>query len=389
MCVTFRLACLACLVVLGPLGAASAPPRTTVLEEFVICREGGPLIVPVTIRGKSYPFVVDTGMTFTAFDLSLRPLMGEAAGEKTLSSPSGPVTLPFARSPAAYVGRLPMPREQPMVVMDLTPFRKVLGLEVFGLLGMDFLSKYALRLDFDRGRLAFQRSAGPDPGHPLLLATQWGVPHVEARVMPVGPGLHLIVDTGCGGPCSGGLSDEIFQLLRNFQSVHDAGTKVGTTAAGTREEKVARLDALTLGPFKHRELCFFEDAGGSRLGLNFWSRYNTTFDFPAGVAYIRPCERPASADLLDGSGLRMLSDSGRTVVERVWEGSPACRAGVRKGDEVLSIDGIKPGETSLPVLGRRLCGQGRTVRLAIRRGEEVREVSLLLETAWRTAKKDR
>jgi S1-C subfamily serine protease len=81
--------------------------------------------------------------------------------------------------------------------------------------------------------------------------------------------------------------------------------------------------------------------------------------------------------------------NGQFVIVSVAEGSPSARASIRKGDEVLSIDGRKPGSASLLVLGRLLCGDGRTVRIVVRRGEQVCEVPLRLDTSWQAAKSER
>ena len=48
--------------------------------------------------------------------------------------------------------------------------------------------------------------------------------------------------------------------------------------------------------------------------------------------------------------------------------------------------GARPRRTVLS-LWRLLAGTGRTVRLVIRRGDDVREVPLSLDTSWRIAGK--
>ncbi len=381
-----RLSCLAALLTLAAGAPAAAPPAGDVLEEFEVCREGGPLIVPVTIGGKSYPFLVDTGATASTFDLSLRPLMGAAAGEEAIRTPDRTIRWAFAMPPAASVGRLPLPRDRAMAVSDLAKFREVLGVEVAGLLGMDFLSRHALHLDLERGRLRLLRSGRRRCGESLPLTTDRGVARVEAHPLDHGPAWEFDVDTGYGGPCSGGLPREGYRLLEAVGRLHHAGQRVATSAAGSSQVRQGRLDRLGIGPFEHRGVCFQEDVEGCRLGLTFWAHYDVTFDFPAGRAYLRRNGRPVLPDALDGSGLRLLYRRGRTVVEAVAEGSPSARADIRKGDEVLAVAGRQAGTISLPVLGRLLCGEGRTVRVVVRRGEAVREVPLRLEIGWRTAK---
>jgi hypothetical protein len=313
--------------------------------------------------------------------------MGKSTGTRTLSSPAGPVELAFALPPVASVGRLPLPASA-MIVFDLNALREVAGVDVRGILGMDFLSKYAVHLDFERGRLLLLRRARRDAGHRFPLRAGVGVPRVLVRLLEVGPPEWFVADTGCGGPSSGSIAGDTYQLLLQFHLLVDAGKRTTTTAAGTGTRTVARLARLTIGPFEHRGLCFTRDASLSRLGLAFWSRYIVTFDFPAGVVYLRRGSRPDLPDDLDASGLRLIGRQGRTIVDSIARRSPAARAGIRKGDEVVSVDGRKSVVRNLSALNRLLCDEGRTLLLVVRRGEEVRRVRLHLETDWRTAKPD-
>ena len=58
----------------GPHARASEPPKlpdSALIEEFDVYNDGDWLLVPVTIRGKTYSFVLDTGCTSTFLDISL------------------------------------------------------------------------------------------------------------------------------------------------------------------------------------------------------------------------------------------------------------------------------------------------------------------------------
>jgi S1-C subfamily serine protease len=101
---------------------------------------------------------------------------------------------------------------------------------------------------------------------------------------------------------------------------------------------------------------------------------------------MKASERHRVTDTPAASGLGLVKREGRVIVEGIQEGSPAAKAGIVKGDEVLSIDDRKAGECAIIVLGRLLRGEGRTVRIEVRHGEVVREVAVRLDLAWRTAK---
>jgi hypothetical protein len=315
-------------------------------------------------------------------------MLGKPAPPKTLITGAGLRQFSFAMPPVAFVGRLRLPQDKPVAVHDLAGIREVVGLDIRGCLGLDFLRNYVLHLDFDQGRLAIAQPSWREAGQPFRLTIDEERVWVEARILEVGPAEPFMVDTGCIGH-SGALGAETFYHLAQFGKLSAAGSRGVETTGGTCKLKQARLACLKLGPFEHRDLCFFSHPEHSILGLNFWARYKVTFDFPAGLVYLRQSKRHKLPDLLGGSGLGIRWRNGHLVVVSITAGSPSAKTAIRKGDEVLSIAGRKAGSASLPILGRLLCGEGRTVRIVIRRGEQVREVDLRLDTSWNAAKKER
>lgn len=366
------------------LALTSEPTESAIpeaLEEFDIGRDAGPIIVPVTVGSRSYPFVLDTGACVSGFDVTLRSLLGEAVGEQIMNTPAGPARVSMARLQGASVGRLPLGAGSAVMVLDTTFLREATGIEVRGVLGMDFLSQYVVTIDFDRGILRIGSSPGRD-GHLLPLKMVRGVPWVEAEISGAGS-VSMMVDTGMIAFST--LDYETYRGLEQGGKIRSAGENLGISYGGRERIREGRLDSLKLGPFKHRSLCLHTATGLNALGLSFWARYTPTFDFPSQVAYLRPSSRHAIPEYPGGSGLGLLCRDGRCEVVGVKEGSPAARAGLREGDELLSVDGRSFGECSIPVLGRQLCGEGRTVRLVFRRGDEIHELPIQLEASWRTA----
>ena len=64
----------------------------------------------------------------------------------------------------------------------------------------------------------------------------------------------------------------------------------------------------------------------------------------------------------------------------VYEGSPAQRAGVKQGDELLQVNGISAASIGLEKLWNLLrAGEGKKLRLRIKSGESEREITIELE----------
>jgi hypothetical protein len=370
--------------------AAAPPPGEEVLEEFKFDREG-PIIVPVTIRGKSYPFIVDTGCSGTVFDEELRPLLGRFCGSAKARTPHGETEVLFFEASLARVGRQPLTTGGSVAVSGL--FRKMReehGVKVWGFLGMEFLAVHVVRIDFDRGRIALLKAADSVHGHRLRLKKASNLrPLVEAQLVRGEPSEWFLIDLGYAGN-SGRLRAETFRSLEKGGNLRRLDTASSLTAEGEKKVNVGRLSWLKVGPFEHVGLHFIQGLDGREhsLNLNFWARYQVTFDFPGNAVYLRKGSRHAVMDVLDGSGLTILLHKGRPIVVAVAQGSPAAKVGIRKGDEVAAIDRGPPG-TNMIRLRKRLVGEGKTVHLVIRRAEDKIEVALRLDMAWRAAKNAR
>jgi TPR repeat protein len=345
-----------------------------VLAEFEIERDAGLVVVPVTIQGKDYPFLVDMASPHSAFDVSLRLLLGKAVEEDKV--PHGDkAAFPFAMPPDARVGGLPFPPDVPVEVGNLMTVRRIRGRDVFGTLGMDFLSRYVVRLDFDRGRLTLSRLPGRDPGQPVPLKIEQGPAVVEADVRGFGPPASFLVHILVTG-IEGCLDEETYHQLDLIGKLRPSGAANFFSLGPEHlyhDTKKGSVGRLKLGPFEHEGLSFSTAPGPCSLALPFWMRYTSTFDFPAGVLYLRPSSRHG-AGCRQGPGVLLARVKGRTIVFRVREDGPEASAGIQPGDELISVDGRSAEATSIPALNHLLLGQeGRAVPVVLRRRGKIHQ----------------
>jgi carboxyl-terminal processing protease len=76
-------------------------------------------------------------------------------------------------------------------------------------------------------------------------------------------------------------------------------------------------------------------------------------------------------------GVQLERHGDAVVIVGIATGSPAFRAGIKVGDEVVSVDGVSARRGDLASLSRRLEGPaGTQVTLAIRRGATERSYTL-------------
>ncbi len=357
---------------------ADAPTPEGVIERFRLA-DGGPLLL-VTVRfaGKSLPFALDTGSSNGVFDSSLAPLLGDPIGTQDLRTTDGKTRVPVYRSPNVELGGLSLRTGEPVAATDLRGMREGLGVEVYGLIGMDFLGRHVFRVDPDRGEVVFLRSPGPDPGRRLAVTLESEVPHVRVQLSGLSDPQSFLVDTGCApGGGTGLLRADTFEALVGRGRVKPIDTALAGSLSGQSLRRRGRVAEVELEGFRHADL-IFSTSGWNVLGLTYWSRYVATFDFPGQAIYLKKSTRFDQPDSHDLSGLSVVRVGGRTTVVVVDVGTPAAGAGIRPGDVILKVNGADAGEMTLTAIRRLLAARGAKVTLVLGRGGKEQEAVMAL-----------
>ncbi len=212
--------------------------------------------------------MLDTGTTYTIFDKSLKSALGDPIDRATAAAGNGVVRMMLYRMPKASVGTTPLETDSPVSVLDLTSVREGTGLQVEGVLGMDFLRRHVLRIDFDAARVSFLRSADTDAGESLdLTYNDADCPCVEGK-LPDGAAERFNIDTGWLAD-SGSIRSKAFQSLQEGGGLHVGGKKWGRSASGKSRERWGRLETLQVGKGSHKGLIMTESSG-STLGSTYF-----------------------------------------------------------------------------------------------------------------------
>jgi hypothetical protein len=114
------------------------------------------IYVPVVIQGREQLWVLDCGASVTVIDSSYAADLGMAfQGPIKAQSPTGAVDLYYVTMPAFSLQGITF-AEQTVMTMNLRHiFKKLLGLEIAGILGYDFLSRLVTRIDYANEQLSF------------------------------------------------------------------------------------------------------------------------------------------------------------------------------------------------------------------------------------------
>jgi Aspartyl protease/PDZ domain len=359
--------------------SSSAP--TDVLERFRSPGDLPFLLVPVSLKGKTYTFCLDTGATVTVFDSSLSSLLGKELPPVEIDTSGGPTTIQCYQYPEARMGRIHLEALSPVLSKDLRRFREKSGLEVFGVIGMDLLKDYVIRVDRDNGEIAFLRSVGKDAGRSVPITyNDESCPCTQITIPGLGRPEAIRLDTGSAGRRTGALRTEIYEWLERAGRMRQSQTRSFVTASGDGTHRIGRLDVMEFVGDRHENQVFAEARETSAVGLNFLSRYVVTFDFPGRTMYVRKGDRfgePAPDP--DLSGLGFVYRAGQVMVESVDKGSPAFDAGLRPGDVVLSVDGVRADRIRLWLLPDSFRTRGKSIRIVVSTAGKEREAIMTLK----------
>ena len=196
-----------------------------------------------------------------------------------------------------------------------------------------------------------------------------------AKGNPAGVGdMKFLVDSGRNA--AGDLVTEVFEKAMDKKALAE-GSMV--TAAGTGRFRQTRISHLAFGGFEHGGLVMGE-GNENLIGLGLLSRYVVTLDFPSMKMYLQKGQAFDKPDEDDMSGLHLWHLEGRTVVHSVDEGSPAAAAGIRPEDVVLKAgETVTTGMDIEDLRDLLTSGDGKEIKMTIRRGEEEKAVTFKLK----------
>jgi hypothetical protein len=350
------------------------------LADFELERGPRLILLPVTVNGRTLSFCVDTGAWKTVFDSSLQAELGPQVGSSAVMTPAGQLTVPLHRCPKASVGPLDLTQVQDIACHDLTQMRYASGKDIYGILGMDFLHKYAIEFDTDEGNcrlwVAAPQSWSKQANAQPLAFDQSNRPYVTIT-LPGGKPEAFLIDTGANVST---LRDSCFDELAGQGSLVVAGPVSGYAAAGTFYGQIGFVSEIKLDAYSHQGTRLDRDPA-SALGIRYLSRYRVKLDLPGSKAYFAPGKRFTAAEPIATSGLSVLQVNGEKVVSSVERGGPGAVQRIQPGDVILSVDGRDANSCDMVALHETLTREpGAKVAMQLRRSGQAFNANVELKS---------
>jgi formylglycine-generating enzyme required for sulfatase activity len=305
-----------------------------VIESFDMKGIGDLLVVPVTIGGREYDFLLDTGASSTVFDPVLIPWFKPTDGVASINGGDSFHTI--FDCPSATIGRSKLPIGKQATKFDLSDFRTE-G-DIWGIIGMDTLKQVVLQLDFDAGKVRFLKSSAGAPGEKLPLTFErLGSPTVKASLAD-GPEESFMLDTGSFLFCDCSVSRKTFEDLVSKGLMLPAPEFRRQTITDVKDTRAGVGARVALGPFElGAPVVYGEEA--NYISLFHLSRFVVTMDFAGGEIFLQKGRQYDRRIIPDRSGFDLQMVDGAIFAANIGADGWSHDCGVREEDRILEING--------------------------------------------------
>jgi hypothetical protein len=265
---------------------SSRPPLPADVSLNYSAARDDPFFVTLRLEsGEKLLFAVDTGMPFTVLDKSLESKLGNRlATSQENYSWFGKRTVGVYETPKLYLNNTRLLISDRILTDDLSKML-VTGHRMMGILGLDCLRHYCIRLDFDARKICFLdpdhlKTNGLGKAFPITISG--GAAFVRANFFEL-KNPTFKIDTGC--TLDGALKTEFFEKeLKQNKAVVITEMK---TAAGV-PLRIAYFEKIAFDGNVDRHVILMESDDDNLLGLWFVGRYLTTLNFPKQIMYLKP-----------------------------------------------------------------------------------------------------
>jgi len=310
------------------------------------------LFVNVAIDGDETLWVLDTGASMTVLDEAYAEQLGlETHGNLKGSGAGNVVEVSFTELPPYRVGEIRF-EQQTVAVLDINSlFRQTSEMEIGGILGYDFLSRFVAKVDYANEMLVFYDPASFEyEGDGVILDAplRGGTFTVPVAVDGEHGGLWS-VDLGAGGN-----SFHYPYAVEHGLFEKPAIEAVGFGAGGRMNRRYSQFETIELAGFvlsDPRISIPWEETVGAfgasditgNLGNTVFRHFVLYLDYERQRMIVEPGDDFDRAFPVDRSGLQFWVQDGEYEVLHAAAGTPADRAGFRVGDVLRSWNGIDVG----------------------------------------------
>ncbi len=372
MGVLINAARLTCLILIASVGSICAPQTAINLNVGV---HNGSVLIPVFVNGEHLKFLFDTGSTRSTIAVSVveRLKLERGAATDALGN-YGVQSLQTARVKNIQVGGFDF-SDQTFATADLGPVSRAIGVAIDGVLGNDVLRTVTFALNYSKQTATF----GPlsqlgNLGTPITLREAGNQFFVPVTLLSVAR--ELLLDSGTN---STNLSWDTWEQLSKVWTPKSVIEGIAGSGSSTSTAFLACIPSSRFGNMEIKNQALrvqnpvgtgaFSEAGFQGiLGSDFLQQFEVTFDLSHALLYLKPDIdfRPDPYKYVT-IGIQFAKDtSGAFTVVSVWKNSPAAEAGIKIGDQIISVDGHSINDLTPEQFSKKLHAKaGTPIKLKI------------------------
>ena len=308
--------------------------------------------VRATLAGEARErtFVLDSGAPMTISSRLADDLSLATATEVLLLGPDGGASesARVVRIPTVTVADQDFANVGAVVDWVQAP-NPVACLSTDGLLGASLLRAAVWQIDFHTGLLTVTDQITGLPGLeyamriPFRPGDSAGSPRIEVPLNPEEAG-SLLIDLGFNGSVA--LPVALYEQAGGTLAGHTpaqtgtgAGTVLGDAPATTY---IGTLPELSIGDLRLPDFPVLtgKDVSDFHVGIAFLRHFRVTIDWKTNELYLQRRD-PETSLYRDYTafGFTPQLENGQVHVGALWRNGPAARAGLRIGDQIISVDG--------------------------------------------------
>jgi hypothetical protein len=312
----------------------------------------GLIILKVDIEGKEYDFLYDTGAPNViskelAQELNLKPYVSI----KTSDSQGKKEELDYLLLPKVRIGCIDF-LNTGAAVADLKRSSVIACLNVDGIIGANLMRKAIWQIDYENQVIRISNSIDSldiENGECIPFDQKiTGTPVAEINVNGIIV-KNVTIDTGSNGGFS--LAEKTYREAKD--SLAPLAIGIGTTTSGlyglgeVDTNYYTTFPSVSIGEIKlTNQLVDFNKGKSLTLGNSFFENYDVTYNwFEKEMILTNKKEHDNSS--FESFGFSYFLTDNKLLVSLLIEGSDAENNGIKRGDQIIAINGVDYSEMTL------------------------------------------
>ncbi len=311
----------------------------------------GHIIVPVVIAGKTYSFLLDTGSpNIVSKELAEELKLRHIHHQKYKDSQGNSLTLSLTQIDTLEIGGITF-YDNATTIHDFEKSPPTIRcLNIAGVIGANTMKKAVWQIDFDRQQITITNTPEIPSGKATVLpftTVYSGTPKVAVSINGVSDG-KAYVDLGA----KGFYKSSKRTLHRLCRKPHRHQCRItsgyGSIASGAfgyekpDSSHVALVQSFAVGEEQravlHHQYILLSNHSNKLLGVDFFENYHTTIDWKKRAITLVKRNSKLPHTIYHSFGFRVIYQNDKLYVGFLYNDSPAYRAGLSLGDQIVKIN---------------------------------------------------